>query len=213
MRRCEQDGWFWATGFIKTRDEADADSPVKALPDKPYLREIWTAFDKHQRIVVVKSRQLMLSWLACAYCVWVARFKQNRAVYWQSQKREDACGMVCLPDVEEGGFSARMQFIERSMPDWMRGTWQEKEGLLVCNESASMIQALAGGSNQIRGKTPSLLVEDEFAFQEEAEGVYQAMAPLLQKQTRFIAISTPNGPSNTFATLVHGRPLLSGVPA
>lgn len=186
---------------------------MKSLPDKPYLKEIWNAFDTHQRIVVVKSRQLMLSWLVCAYAVWAARFQSNRAVYFQTQKREDACAMVCLPGVEEGGFTARMQFIVRSMPEWMRGKWTEKEGELMCVETGSMIQALAGGANQIRGKTPSILIEDEMAFQEEATGVYQAVAPLLQKQTRMIAISTPNGPSNCFATLVHGGQLLSTVPA
>ncbi len=208
IERCRKDGWFWATNYIKTRDEADADAPVKPFPDKAYLRDIWKSFDEHPRIAVAKSRQLMLSWLVCAYCVHTARFQNDRAVYFQTQKADDAHAMVCLPGVEEGGFAARMQFIVRSMPEWMRGTWKESEGKLSCVESGSMIHALAGGANQIRGKTPSLLVEDEYAFQEEAAGVYQAIAPLLQKQTRFIAVSTPNGPDNTFATLVHGGPLL-----
>jgi phage FluMu gp28-like protein len=64
--------------------------------------------------------------------------------------------------------------------------------------------ALAGGANQVRGKTASLIVEDEFAFQPEQSGVYQAVAPLIQKATRFIAVSTPNGRTNTFSDLYHG---------
>ena len=59
------------------------------------------------------------------------------------------------------------------------------------------------------GLTKYVIVEDEFAYQEEAKGVYQAVAPLIQKATKFIAVSTPNGPSNTFALLYHGHNLIS----
>jgi phage FluMu gp28-like protein len=72
--------------------------------------------------------------------------------------------------------------------------------------NGSVVQGLAGGSNQIRGKTPSLYVSDETAFQEDQEKVYTAVAPLIQKGAKAIFVSTPNG-GNFFATLWHGYPI------
>ena len=208
IRRCRKDGWFFTTTFVKTRDEADADS-VKMFPDKTYLRESWRLIHDRQRVVVAKSRQLMWSWLLCAYCVWFARFHEHKAIFWQAQKEEDAFAMVCLPGREEA-YAARMQFIVRRLPDWLRGRWKESEGELSCLDTQSLVKGLPGGANQIRGKVPSLYVADEFAFQEEQDGVYTAVAPLLQKATKAVFVSTPNGSANMFATLFHGAPVGAG---
>ena len=208
LRRCATDGWFW-TSFVKTRDEADVES-VKAFPRLEYLRELWQVLEANQRIAIAKSRQMMVSWLLCVYCVWFARFHANRYVIWQSQKKEDAQAMVCMPKDagDAGGYLARMQFIETNLPSWMRLNVRESAGSLDY-PNGSRIEAVAGGANQVRGKTASLLVEDEFAHQEEAKGVYQAVGPLIQKATRFVAISTPNGPDNTFAEIYHGYKLVN----
>lgn len=204
MRRSAKDGWFWATTFVWTRDEADQDS-VKRFPNKLYLGELWRIIHENQRVVVAKSRQVMVSWILCAYCVWVARFTDHKLILWQTQKEDDGHAMVALAGVGElGGYAGRMQFILRNLPTWMRGRWVEKEGELISLDTQSSILALPGGAHQVRSKTASLIVEDEFAFQSEQGGVYQAVAPLIQKQTKFIAVSTPNGRNNTFADLFFG---------
>ena len=206
LKRCQQDGWFFAR-FVKTRDEADTDS-VKLFPRLPYLATLWQVIDNHQRVVIVKSRQMMVSWLLCLYAVWFARFHENKLILWQTQKDEDANAMVCLPGIKDAGFLGRMQFIERNLPSWLHQPVKENEGELSY-PNGSMIQALAGGANQVRSKTASLIIEDEFAFQEEAKGVYQAVGPLIQKACKFVAVSTPNGPDNTFAELWHGYKLVT----
>ena len=71
--------------------------------------------------------------------------------------------------------------------------------------NGSFIEALAGGANQVRGKVFSVYVGDEFAHQEDQRGVYTSVAPLIQKGSRAILVSTPNGSDNLFATLFHGR--------
>lgn len=207
LSRCAADGWFWLS-FVKTRDEASEDS-VKPFPRLPYVQEIWRALDQGQKTTIAKSRQMLVSWLLCAYCVWYARFRANRYVVWQTQKGEDAEKMVCMPGGDkDAGYFARMQFIERTLPSWMRQRTKEGAGMIMY-PNGSMIEAVAGGANQVRGKTASLIIEDEFAFQEESRGVWQAVAPLVQKATKFVAVSTPNGPSNIFAELYHGYSLLS----
>ena len=203
LQRCETDGWFWVTRFVRTRDEADTES-IKPFPDKPYLEAIWREIDASQRVVIAKSRQLMISWVLCAYAVWFARFHAHKTVLWQTQKEPDAFQMVCLAGAaKDGGVTARCQFIERHLPEWMRLPVKESAGILGY-PNGSVIQGIPGGKDQVRSRVASLIIEDEFAFQEEAAGVYQAVAPLIQKATKFIAVSTPNGPTGMFAELYHG---------
>ena len=202
--RCRSDGWLWLS-FVRTRDEADPEQPVKPFPvHLEYLRELWRIMTGNQRVVIAKSRQMLVSWVVTAFCTWFARYTPNQAVYWQSQQYDDAAGMVSLPT---GGDTGRAQFIEEGLPGWLKipGT-RCMEGRIQY-PNGSMIQALAGGADKIRGKVVSIYVGDEFARQEDQTGVYTAVAPLMQKGARAIFVSTPNGASNMFATLWHGRPV------
>jgi phage FluMu gp28-like protein len=108
--------------------------------------------------------------------------------------------MVAMP---EGGFEGRCQFIENHLPVWMRVDIKVSEGRIQY-PNGSIIQALAGGADKPRSHTPSLYVADEFAHQDDQEGVWTAVAPLIQKGAKLIFISTPNGATNQFATLFHG---------
>lgn len=208
--KCVSDGLFWLR-FVKTRDEADPNTPVKPFPVRSkyvddeawYLRRLWQDFVDHQVCVVAKSRQMLISWAIAAYCVWTARYRPHQAVYFQTQGWPDAVAMTCMPS---GGYTGRCQFIEDNLPEWMRVDYKPSEGRIQY-PNGSIIQALAGGANQIRGKTVSLYVGDEFAFQEEQDRVYTAVAPLIQKGAKAVFISTPNGANNQFSTLWHGRPV------
>ena len=201
--RASTDGLFWLR-FVVTRDEADPEHSVKRFPlHLDYLRELWTVLSDRQCVVVAKSRQMLVSWAVAAFCVWWARHKPNQAVFWQAQQARDAIAMVCAA---KGQVAGRCQFIEANLPVWMRQSIPPLEGRLVY-PNGSFIQALPGGAGQVRGNVPSLYVGDEFAHQEEQRGVFTAVAPLIQKGSKAIFISTPNGADNCFAELFHGRPV------
>jgi hypothetical protein len=195
LARCSADGLTFLR-FVKTRDEADPEQSIKPFPtQKEYIRELWDIFSTEQRIVIAKSRQMMVSWVACAFALWWAMFKANQYVVWQTQKEDDAIKMVCTASGDKDtGYQGRIQFLYRNLPSWLRASVRatESEGKLNFS-NGSLIEAVAGGANKIRGKTASLLIEDEFAFQDEAKSVYTAIAPLVQRQTKLIMISTPNG--------------------
>lgn len=203
LTRCATDGLFWLK-FVKTRDEADPANPVKPFPvHLEYVQALWKEYETYQRVVVAKSRQMMVSWITCAFCVWWARFRPNQAVYFQTKAWPDAVSMICMPT---GGFSGRCQFIEDNLPEWMKIHYKPSEGRIQY-PNGSIIQALSGGADQMRGKTGSLMILDEFGFQEDQDGVYTSLAPLIQKGAKAFFISTPNGTGNYFATLWHGRPV------
>lgn len=199
-QRCAREGQYFLK-FVRTRDEADPDCPVKAFPlSLEYVREVWATLEKNNRVIIAKSRQMMMSWIACAFCVWWARFRPNQAIFWQARKDDDANAMVALPGMALG----RCQFMEANLPDFLRLPIKPSEGKLVY-PNGSFIQALAGGADQIRGRVFSLLIEDEFAHQEEQNGVYTAVVPLIQKGAKVLFISTPNGTDNVFARLWFGE--------
>lgn len=200
---CAKDGLFWLT-FVNTRDEADTEHSVKPFPvHLEYVRELWGILAEKQTICIAKSRQMLVSWIIAAFAVWLGRFHQHKGIYWQSQQWRDAVAMVCMPS---GGFQGRAQFIEQNLPPWLRLPVKESEGRLQY-PNGSIIEALSGGPDQVRGKTISLYIGDEFAYQTDQEGVYKAVSPLIQKGAKAFFVSTPNGSSNQFATLFHGRPV------
>ena len=202
--RCARDGMYFLR-FVKTRDEADPDAPEKPFPlYEPYIEPIWRALEQHQRVIVAKSRQMLMSWILCAFCCWWARFKPNQAVYWQTQRDSDAHSMIAMPIQGVAGYMGRCQFIEAHLPSFLWVPFRATEGRLSYSHG-SIIQALPGGADQIRSKVPSLLVEDEFAFQLEQSGVWTAVVPLIQKKSKVILCSTPNGSQNQFALLWHGQ--------
>jgi len=201
--RCAQDGLFWAK-FVSTRDEADPEHSIKPFPlHEEYVRQLWLDWAEYRVSAVAKSRQMYVSWEICTFAVHWARYQPNQAIYFQTQNWPDAVAMVARP---EGYVEGRMQFIENHLPDWLRQKAKYTEGAIQY-PNGSIIQALSGGANQIRSKTPSLYIGDEFAFQEDQDKIWTSVAPLIQKGARAILISTPNGSNNQFATLYHGHPV------
>ncbi len=203
LAQCAQDGLFWLR-YVVTRDEADPNAPTKPFPlHLNYVRALWSVLHGSQRVVIAKSRQMLVSWVAAAFCLWTARFRPNQACYWQAQQWDEAVEKVCMP---AGGFTGRIQFMEQNLPPWMRVQCKESEGRIQF-PNGSIVQALAGGADKARGKTFSLFIADEFAHQEDQRGVFLTVMPLIQKGAKAVFISTPNGTANEFATLYHGRPV------
>ena len=208
LQRCAADIQEWLR-FVVTRDEADPEHPVKPFPiHLDYMRRLMTLLTREQRLAIVKSRQMLVSWAACAAMVFRARFTPHQAVLYQTQNWPDAVKMVAMPGSgQDGGFAGRCQFIEQHLPHWMRQTVTATEGRLIY-PNGSIIEALPGGADKIRSKTASMIVLDEMAFLEDAKGTYTAIAPLVQKGASLVMISTPNGAeSNVFFHLWHGTPL------
>lgn len=58
---------IWMQGYSKTKDshwrEAEALSPYRSFPDKPYFPPLVDGFNDRQVVFVEKSRNMMLSWL------------------------------------------------------------------------------------------------------------------------------------------------------
>jgi hypothetical protein len=153
-------------------------NPYEAFPDKPHLFYLTKMFEKVQSLLVAKSRQLTVTWLFSGLALHHAMFHPARLAFWQSKKEEDSNATL-----------ERIHVMWQKLPDFMKA-WQpckQTYCLLKFPRNRSNIRGIPQGADQIRQYTPSLVVSDETAFQEEVDKVMAAIAPTKPK---FVGISS-----------------------
>ena len=209
------DSGFWEfLKYVYTKDEHDPTNPIKPFPaDKEYV--IWTFAHMLacEKLLVPKSRQIMVSWMLAAFACWFVRTQSHSLVIVQSKKAEDAQDLVSMG--KDNPCAGRVDFIEQHLPQWLRDPHivhgsGNKVGQLIYTPHpktpqgvkvpwyGSRIIAVPQGADQVRGKTVSLYISDEAAFQEEFKNAVVALLPALmspKSTTRFIAASSVNSGS------------------
>lgn len=190
--------------WVSTKDEHDAENPVKPFPEKPHIFYLLDIFHKKERSIffIAKSRQIMLTWLCCSFALYLAKAIPHRLIFLQSKKEEDAANLVF-----NGGRSgknwnnARISFIEKHLPRWLQDEDIEPSYGKLLFPNGSKIWGVPEGADMIRSYTPSLVISDEAAFQPEFGNAYTAMLPIAKQGGMLIAISSANpGPFGDIVT-------------
>ena len=169
---------FIFSGIVKTKDEHDADNPVKPFPDKEYLRKVISVVHESDRVFIPKSRQIRMSWVMVLYALWVAMFHPHQAIFIQSKKEEDAAALVFDKKME----NSRMSFVYHHLPPWLKnmvGVDTSYSKMRFSN--GSIVWGIPEGGHIIRSHTASLVISDECAFQPEFENAYTAAIPMAKK--------------------------------
>lgn len=209
LAKCKEDFSYFLFRYVKTKDEHDPLNPIKPFPDKEYLRFLADELQHGPRIAyIAKSRQLMVSWILCAYAVWKMLYYPHSAVYFQSKKEGDAADMIynTVPQF------ARMSLIMATLPEWMQvclvhtdsGERSERYSLdqrtftygSVMLPNGSHCKALAQGAAQVEGKVPSLYIGDEASLQDEWRSAQAAVVPCLSNGGQGITVGTMRLPSD-----------------
>ncbi len=232
---------------VITKDEHETDHPEQPFPDLPYLRVLldcllvsghflapsqamyalaWGIPFAHLRqqeatgmLFVEKSRQIMASWLCCAYLLWRAKFHAHQLIIVQSRNEKDAVKFVYLKEPQQ----ARISFIESRLPLWLQdGLFADRNNPVsrltskasysavsmadnghLYFPNGSHIWAVAQGGNIIRSNTPSVLFSDEAAFQPDFGSAYQAALPALKGGGQGIFVSSAE--ISDFALLIEAE--------
>ena len=173
---------------------ADAKYAIEAGHSETWL----TALGTSGILMVEKSRQVMATWICCAYLLWRAKFRDHQLILVQSKKEEDAANLVFNGEA----WVARMSFMEVNLPPHLKSI-QPKAGMSYAQlrtESGSRIWGCPEGSDIIRSNTASVIFSDEAAFQPEFGGAFTAALPAMKGGGSFIAISSAE--PGAFAELV-----------
>jgi hypothetical protein len=224
--RCRRDPHYFIFEQVRTKDEHDAVDPVKRFPAHLYLRalldtllvsgrlfdpshaicareaghsELWLrALSTSGICMVEKSRQVMATWLCCAYLLWRAKFRDHQLILVQSKKEEDAANLVFNGEP----WVARMSFMESNLPPHLK-TCPFPRGASYGQlrfPNGSRIWGIPEGGDIIRSNTASVIFSDEAAFQPEFGNAFTAALPAIKGGGSYVAISSAE--PGSFAELV-----------
>jgi hypothetical protein len=184
--------------FPGQRDDPRPDCGCGAAGCGSYLEHLVNTWVTTPRLLVPKSRRLIVSWTLLACHWWLARYRPGTLVAVVARKlgTSEAEGAAELV--------RRIKWLEGHLPPHVaRPVVEEGFGRLRYPETASEIVAVGQGADQLRQYTVTAIFADECAFWEEAEGTYSASLPTLQGGGRLTMVSTAS--PGFFETLVHDR--------
>lgn len=139
-------------------------------------------------LIVLKARQLGLSWLALCYVLWVMLFQPAATALVFSKREDEAVELL----------SNRLKGIYARLPRWMQAQAVTADSRLdwsLSNGSSANGFPTTGG----RSYTGSIVLVDEADFVEDLDGLLNAVKPTIDAGGQMIMISTvdkaePNSP-------------------
>ena len=208
---------YQGRAWLVTKDEHDPTQAVKPFPDTPYLRAIVDCLlvsGRYQRaaaaiyareiadlawleasyqsglVAMEKSRQMMVTWIVCAYLLWRAKYHAHQLILVQSKREDDAANLVFNKEPSV----ARISFMEAHLPKYLRHCEWPKAGAYghLYFPSGSHIWAIPEGGEIIRSNTASAVFSDECAFQPEFGSAYTAALPAIKGGGQGIFVSSPH---------------------
>lgn len=201
-------GELWRRNCLDFLQEAikieDRDVAGLAIPFVlwPAQTNVVSTFLTDRLIIILKARQLGLSWLALAYGVWRIIFNPGYSVIALSKRELDSKELV-----------RRVEFILRYLPPWMIVERKDKpkgwKGLTWTSTALSItvegprqepatFQSLTASKDSGRSFTANLVILDEWAFQPFAEDIYTAAYPAMNRPAGGQVIGLSTGRRGTF---------------
>lgn len=156
------------------------------------MQVLWTLMTVH-RILILKARQLGISWICCWYALWLLIFHPGRVVLIFSKGQAEANEML-----------QRIKKLYERLPDWMRA---ELPQLIKDNteelewDNGSRVMSLPATQNAGSGYTASLVILDEAAKIIWADQLFTALKPTIDNGGQLIILSSAFGIGNLFHRL------------
>lgn len=171
-----------------------------------FQEEVLADIPRHTNIVVLKARQLGLSWLALAYGLWLANCHPGHTVLILNRNLGAAVELLDRIRFMHNGHHLRQK--HAGLPDGLRArvvqdTNDPKMPQLVF-ENGSRIISLPSTEDTGSGLTAQLIIADEVAKWPWAVETFTAILAIIAGGGTIIAISTAKGQSNYFARLWKG---------
>lgn len=144
-------------------------------------------------VIILKARQLGISWICCWYALWLCLFQPGKVVLLFSKGQAEADELL-----------RRVKALYDRLPDWLRAslpTLVKENASELAWSNGSRIRSLPATQSAGRSLTASLVVLDEAAFLQFADQLYSALKPTIDNGGQLIILSTANGIGNLFHQL------------
>jgi hypothetical protein len=165
----------------------------RPIPDWPHVRRLAEALAEHDRLLVLKSRQMMATWIGCAWLLHRA-LTEGPGVHLVLSKEERSARELV----------DRIRFLHQQLQGPLRAERVKlSRTAFELPEREVRVLSLPASPHAVRGLSPRTVLWDEMAFARYDEEIWTAVKPAVDAGGRFVGVSTPNGPSGVFARLVH----------
>lgn len=164
--------------------------PFRLWPSQ--CQVLWDIFT-HRLLILLKARQLGISWLCCSYALWLCLFHAGKVVL-----------LFSKGETEANELTRRILALYTRLPDWLKEILPSlvKDNTQVLEwANGSRIQSFASSKGGGRSFTASLVIMDEAAFIMWADEIYTALKPTIDGGGQLIILSTANGLGNLFHLL------------
>ena len=148
-----------------------------------HLMELAEMFETKRLITVLKARQVGFSWIVSAYALWMVVFRDGTAVMELSRGQ-----------LESRDLLDKAKFIYKHLPaEWNlpEVAMDNASGFRLKGMESEMV-ALPSTEDAGRGKTSSLVIQDEADFHQYAEANLVAVKPTIDGGGQLIMASTVN---------------------
>lgn len=194
---CADSFWYFMT-YVQTMDEDSG--RIRQFPiNYEYLHKLDYIYENNQKIVILKSRRLLVSWFSVCKMLWGAMFAGTHnfryAVYRGGIASKDEDAAIYMLD--------RVRFVIKNLPDWMqdRSKVSTNNKMMISFENGSVLQAFAMQGEGPHGYGFTDFLFDEIALQPAARSTWGGLLPTLGAHGHVIAVSTPKGKTNFFYDL------------
>jgi hypothetical protein len=182
--RCKRDPAYFIDKYCYIIHPVRGNIPFKIYE---FQKDIIEQLRRKRFNITLKARQMGMSTLVAAYCLWVAAFQPSKNIL-----------IISITDRESTRFLEKVKFAFKSLPEWLAGKPLKDNEHTVVFESGSTISSISSSDNAGRSEALSLLVIDEAAFIKNIDKIYTAAYPTLSTGGQCIVISTPNGIGNWY---------------
>jgi hypothetical protein len=164
--------------------------PFRLWPDQTEL--IWT-LQAERKVLILKARQLGITWAVCGYALWLLLFHPGKTALLVSKGQQEADEML-----------RRVRSLYARLPAWLRAKLpgavkDNTRNLEFANGSRAL--SLPDTKNAGVSFTASLLVMDEAAHMEWGESLYLNISPTVDQAGQTVVLSTANGVGDFFHDL------------
>lgn len=158
----------------------------------PEQRNALTAFHNERRVIVLKTRQIGMTWLALHYALWLMALNPltpNAKILALSKVGEDARKLLARTRAVNGRLPAYLRRVED------RETRESRTNLRLRGRGEMI--SLTSSPEAARMETATLAILDEFAHVRNrmAEDTWTAVLPTLGREGKAIVVFTGNGPA------------------
>lgn len=212
---CKANFWHFF-GHCKTNDAdkalIESENSIAYFPDYLYLnpQESYLALAadyllNERFLVIIKSRQIMISWLIAAIALWECLFRNGYWGYYRLYKEKKSNQFI----------KERIYPMFKNLPHWIQSAFiinpgtqgKHKYSIFENTSMSSRILGIGKGSQQLRGENASRHINDDAQESEALKEDFTSYRPIIGKSGGFDCMVGTARSKNEFWASVAERPI------